>query len=82
MNGPGLKPGAVFFLQDSGVLRRAVAAPAGGKNRVKFMLDGFNVFNTNTILSFSSNNKSNAAFTSPSSLVPPRVFRVGASISF
>jgi hypothetical protein len=54
----------------------------GGKNRVKFMVDGFNVFNTNTILSYSSNNKSNASFSSPSSLVPPRVFRVGASISF
>jgi len=54
----------------------------GGKNRLKLMLDCFNVFNTNTILSYSSNNRSNAAFTSPSSIVPPRVFRIGGSISF
>jgi hypothetical protein len=54
----------------------------GGKNRLKVMVDGFNVFNSNTILSYSSNNRSNASFTSPSSLVPPRVFRVGGSISF
>ena len=54
----------------------------GGKNRVKLMFDAFNVFNTNTILSYSSNNRSSSSFSSPSSIVPPRVFRIGASISF
>jgi len=54
----------------------------GGKNRVKLMLDAFNVFNTNTILTYTSNNKSLTTFTSPSSLVPPRVFRIGATVSF
>jgi hypothetical protein len=54
----------------------------GGKNRLKLMLDAFNVFNTNTILGYSSNNRSNANFTAPNSIVPPRVFRIGGSISF
>jgi hypothetical protein len=54
----------------------------GGKNRLKLMLDAFNVFNTNTILGYTSNNRSASTFTSPSSLVPPRVFRIGGSISF
>ena len=54
----------------------------GGKNRLKLMLDSFNVFNTNTILSYSSSNRSSSSFTSPSSIVPPRVFRIGGSISF
>ncbi|MBP8273534.1 MAG: carboxypeptidase regulatory-like domain-containing protein [Acidobacteria bacterium] len=54
----------------------------GGKNRLKLMLDAFNVFNVNTILGFSSNNRSASTFSSPNSIVPPRVFRIGASISF
>ena len=54
----------------------------GGKNRVKLMFDAFNVFNTNTILGYSSNNRSTSSFTSPSSIVPPRVFRIGAQINF
>jgi len=54
----------------------------GGKNRVKISADAFNVFNTNAILSYSSNNRSTSSFTSPSSIVPPRVFRVGLQINF
>ena len=54
----------------------------GGKNRLKVLFDAFNVFNTNTILSYSSNNRSSASFSAPSSIVPPRVFRIGGSISF
>lgn len=54
----------------------------GGKNRLKLMLDGFNMFNANTITGYSSNNRSSTSFTSPSSIVPPRVFRIGGSISF
>ena len=54
----------------------------GGKNRLKLSLDAFNVFNINTITSYSSNTISNANFNSPTNIVPPRVFRVGAQIAF
>jgi len=54
----------------------------GGKNRVKLMLDGFNLFNVNAIQSYVSNNQSVAGYTQPASIVPPRVFRVGASVNF
>ena len=54
----------------------------GGKNRVKLMLDGFNLFNVNTITAYASGNQSVAGFTQPSTIVPPRVFRVGASLNF
>jgi Carboxypeptidase regulatory-like domain len=54
----------------------------GGKNRLKLMLDCFNVFNVNTILGFASNTVASSTFTNPSSIVPPRVFRVGAQIVF
>ena len=46
------------------------------------MLDGFNMFNENTIQGYVSNNQSNAGFTQPDSIVPPRVFRFGASLNF
>ena len=54
----------------------------GGRNRIKLMLDGFNMFNVNTIQGFASNNLSNANNTAPNSIIPPRVFRVGASVVF
>jgi hypothetical protein len=54
----------------------------GGKYRLKLMLDVFNVFNINTVTSYNSGNRSNAGFTRPTGLVPPRVFRVGGSINF
>ncbi len=62
----------------------------GGQNRIKIMLDGFNILNTAPVLSYSSNNISTAGTTSnpiaPSqrinSILPPRIFRVGATISF
>jgi hypothetical protein len=53
-----------------------------GKNRLKLMLDGFNLFNVNTITAYSSGNANAAGFTQPTTIVPPRVFRVGASINF
>ena len=40
------------------------------------------MFNVNTIQDYSSDNMSIDAFTSPSKIVPPRVFRIGASIQF
>ena len=54
----------------------------GGKNRLKLMMDGFNLFNVNAIQSYVSNNQSLAGFTQPASIVPPRVFRFGASVQF
>jgi hypothetical protein len=55
----------------------------GGKNRVKLSLDAFNVFNINTIQSYASNNLSLVtSVVAPASIVPPRVFRVGASLQF
>jgi hypothetical protein len=54
----------------------------GGKNRLKLMLDGFNMLNEDTITGYVSGNISTAGGTQPSQIVPPRVFRFGASIQF
>jgi hypothetical protein len=55
----------------------------GGKNRVKLMFDGFNLTNDNTNLSYAGNNLSkSASYNSPASIVPPRIFRVGATFNF
>ncbi|HKW02878.1 MAG TPA: carboxypeptidase regulatory-like domain-containing protein [Vicinamibacterales bacterium] len=54
----------------------------GGKNRLKLMFDAFNVLNVNTITSYTSNNMASTNFNSPSAIIPPRVFRVGAQIVF
>ncbi len=55
----------------------------GGRNRVKLSADGFNLFNTNAIQAFSSANLSlPATYNSPATIVPPRVFRFGASVNF
>jgi hypothetical protein len=54
----------------------------GGKDRLKLMLDAFNIFNINTITGFSSNNLGDSNFASPSGIVPPRVYRLGLSIAF
>jgi hypothetical protein len=67
-------------LLDVGVQK--LIAFRGGRNRLKLMLDGFNMLNQNTILGYGSNNQSRAGFTQPANIVPPRVFRVGASLQF
>jgi hypothetical protein len=54
----------------------------GGSRRIKLMLDGFNLLNVNTIQAFASNNQSSASFVNPSTIVPPRVLRVGATFAF
>lgn len=54
----------------------------GGRDRLKLMLDGFNLFNVNTVTAYSSDNRSLGTFTSPRTIIPRRVFRVGASITF
>jgi hypothetical protein len=62
----------------------------GGRNRIKLMLDGFNVLNAAPVLGYSSNNISTqGTATNPtqpyqriSSVLPPRVFRVGTTLWF
>ncbi|MGE3343664.1 MAG: carboxypeptidase regulatory-like domain-containing protein [Vicinamibacterales bacterium] len=62
----------------------------GGQNRLKVMLDGFNILNNDLITGYSSNNLSLLGSTSNpiipaeriSSIIPPRIFRVGATFSF
>jgi hypothetical protein len=54
----------------------------GGKNRLKLTLDGFNMFNVNTVTGWTSSNINSANFTVPNAIVPPRVFRVGGTIAF
>jgi hypothetical protein len=71
--------GAIKLL-DMGVAK--TFALRGGKNRLKVMLDAFNLFNINTITSWESNNRSETDFTAPANIVPPRVLRFGAQFSF
>ncbi len=54
----------------------------GGRRRLKLMFDAFNVYNVNTVTAWVSNNRSNANFTAPNTIVPPRVFRFGAQVGF
>jgi hypothetical protein len=67
-------------LLDAGVQK--TFAMRGGRNRLKLMLDGFNLLNENTILGYASNNQSRSGFTQPNNIVPPRVLRMGASVTF
>jgi hypothetical protein len=53
----------------------------GGRS-FKVMVDAFNIFNINTITSFSSGNRSLGTFTQPTVIVAPRVFRFGGRIAF
>jgi hypothetical protein len=53
----------------------------GGRS-IRLMFDAFNVFNVNTITTYSSGNRSLAGFTQPTAIVAPRVFRVGARLAF
>ena len=54
----------------------------GGSRQVKLMFDAFNVFNINTVTTYSSNNRSLAGYTQPTVIIAPRVFRVGARVAF
>ena len=63
-------------------LQKVINLTGGGQRRLKLSFDVFNVLNTNKILGYSSNNLSEADVTAPDEIVPPRVFRVGATIHF
>jgi hypothetical protein len=54
----------------------------GDRLRVQLMADLFNVFNVNTVLSYSSGNLSLPASTSPATIIPPRILRLGARLKF
>jgi hypothetical protein len=105
INGPGTVPsgtGALSYrtlaFEDLGSSRLpatsildvniAKAFPAG-RQRLTLTLNCFNVFNVNTVLSYTSNNASFSgvngsipSFNSVASIVPPRVFRIDARFSF
>jgi hypothetical protein len=57
---------------------------AGSSRTIKLVFDAFNVTNTNTITSYSSNNSTNTpgTFTQPTVIIAPRVFRFGTRITF
>jgi hypothetical protein len=53
-----------------------------GRNRIKVMVDGFNVLNQATVRGYSSSNVSTANSNRVSSILPARVFRIGTQINF
>lgn len=46
------------------------------------MFDAFNVLNSNVILDYDSDNLNNDGVNEVSAIVPPRVFRIGATLNF
>jgi hypothetical protein len=63
-------------------LQKTFVLPAS-RYRLKLMFDAFNVFNSNKILEYSSDNLSEVVdVLSPDEILPPRVFRIGASFTF
>ncbi|HET9368835.1 MAG TPA: hypothetical protein VFO19_01255, partial [Vicinamibacterales bacterium] len=67
-------------LLDAGVQK--VFSFAGGRYRIKAMVDGFNLLNISTIQGYTSGNASLATSSQVNEVVPPRVFRFGAQFSF
>lgn len=63
-------------------LQKVFPLGGGGRYKARLMLDLFNVFNVNTIQGYSSNNVSLPASTAPSSIIPPRVIRIGMRLNF
>jgi hypothetical protein len=66
-------------LLDLGVQK---ALKFGSRYQIKLILDAFNILNINTITGFTSGNKSLAGFTQPSTIVAPRVIRIGTRVTF
>jgi hypothetical protein len=54
----------------------------GSRVRATLTLDGFNLGNTATITSYSSNNLNSVSYTAVSAIVPPRVFRLQVKLLF
>jgi hypothetical protein len=66
---------------DLGIQKKFSIGPAE-RYKLQLMLDVFNVFNVNEVLGYSSGNVSLPASTAPSSIIPPRVLRIGARMKF
>jgi len=66
---------------DLGLQKKFTFGPSS-HYRLDLMLDLFNVFNVNEVLAYSGNNLSLASSTQPSSIIPPRVMRIGARMKF
>jgi hypothetical protein len=67
-------------LLDLGVAKAFRWKGSGRSIRINF--DAFNILNSNTITSYSSDTKSLTTFTQPSAIIAPRVFRFGTRITF
>ena len=80
------QPRDAFRFEDTHMLdlglQKAFSIGAAERYKLKFMVDLFNVFNINEVLSYSSNNVNSANFGAPSSIIPPRVLRVGVRANF
>ena len=55
---------------------------SNSKYQLKLMFDVFNVFNINTITDYSTDNRSSEAFSEPTQIIAPRVYRVGLRVAF
>ena len=73
-----------FRFEDTAMLDLGVQKEfaMGTRYKLKLMADLFNVFNINEVLAYSSGNVSLAASTAPSSIIPPRVLRLGVRMNF
>jgi hypothetical protein len=73
-----------FRFEDTAMLDLGVQKEfsMGPRYKIKVMADLFNVFNINEVLGYSSGNVSLAASTAPSSIIPPRVLRLGVRMNF
>jgi hypothetical protein len=63
-------------------LQKSFNFGAGERYRLKVVLDAFNVLNTAEVQGYASNNISLAGAVQPNAIIPPRVFRVGATFNF
>jgi hypothetical protein len=63
-------------------IQKAFSIGPGERYRLNFMVDLFNVFNINTVLNYSDDNINASTFNAPTSIVPPRVLRIGVRANF
>ncbi|MDQ3068372.1 MAG: carboxypeptidase regulatory-like domain-containing protein [Acidobacteriota bacterium] len=63
-------------------LQKTIGLPGSERYRIKMMFDAFNVLNTNETQTYGGANVSLPSALAPNSIIPPRVFRIGAMFSF
>jgi hypothetical protein len=76
----GFRFGATKML-DLGLQKKFALGPSS-HYRLDLMLDLFNVFNVNTVLTYSGGNLSLPSSTQPATIIPPRVLRIGVRAKF